>query len=317
VALRLVAEGLCHCVLLKKNRVGLDHHASLQELIASTTELMRGDKATLEALQQWGNLAAHAKGRTDQATPNKATAMLLLAADPLRWLFDSILAERIPAEVEAGILALRSGASASLSPNMPSSAQQGLSLKLRLPSPSTPGFRERRRIFWNTHTDVPKLYFAPQPAPVQHLDLSAPIEAQLATLLSHHARHERTCASICAVVLNREISNLVSFSEKDLPQLFAKLAAERPAVVPRAVSGYVLEVVRRTESVRAALASRLEDSASLVAEVRVPLPTAELVEWFRSDYLGFARRRITLANAIIWGFLLATAAFAGWVWDQL
>jgi hypothetical protein len=105
--LRQAAEGLCYCVLLTKNRLGIDQKAELGKLLADATSLVRQDEATLQALREWGNRASHAQGRPEQITSDEAIALFLLSARPIEWLFRDVLREPLPAKLAERFQALR------------------------------------------------------------------------------------------------------------------------------------------------------------------------------------------------------------------
>jgi hypothetical protein len=98
--LRQAAEGLCYCTLLGKNRVGLEQHFELGELIRRATPFLKDDADALHGLREWGNRASHAQGRPRNAGGEEATAMFLLTAKPMRWLYREILHEEVPADLE-------------------------------------------------------------------------------------------------------------------------------------------------------------------------------------------------------------------------
>jgi hypothetical protein len=98
--LRQTAEGLCYCTLLAKNRLGLDQHRELSELIRLSVPFLKEDERALQALREWGNRTSHAQGRPDKATIEEATAMFLMTANPMRWLYREILHEPVPSDLE-------------------------------------------------------------------------------------------------------------------------------------------------------------------------------------------------------------------------
>lgn len=98
--LRQAAEGLCYCTLLAKNRLGLEEHPDLNKLIQLSAPFLKADQPALDSLREWGNRASHAQGRPDKATVEAATAMFLLTASPMRWLYREILREPAPPDLE-------------------------------------------------------------------------------------------------------------------------------------------------------------------------------------------------------------------------